>query len=175
MKISIIAAVDEKRGIGKNNGLLLSLPEDMQRFRDVTRGHPVIMGRRTFESKEIRGKPLPNRLNIVISRNPSIQQSGILREKDTPLYFVLDLDKGIEIAKEWEEKANKGNEEIFVIGGGQIYHQAIVKADRLYLTLLEGDFEADTFFPDYSMFKKVIFEEEHESGGYKYKFLTLER
>ncbi|MGA2911855.1 MAG: dihydrofolate reductase [Candidatus Levyibacteriota bacterium] len=162
MKISIIAAVDLKRGIGKNNGLLLSIPEDMQRFRTLTHGHPVIMGRRTWDS--LPKKPLPNRVNIIISRIKSSIAGGLPNT-----FFVDSLDKGIKLAK------LNDKEEIFVIGGGQIYQQAITKADRLYLTLIDGDFGAGTFFPDYSNFTKIILEEEHESDGYKYKFLTLEK
>jgi dihydrofolate reductase len=163
MKISIIAALDLNRGIGKGNALLLSLSEDMQRFRNVTRGHPVIMGRRTFESAEIKGKPLPNKTNIVITSDKNYQVvDGVI--------VATSLNEAIE-----EAKKAPGAEEIFVIGGGQIYHQAISIADRLYITLLETNLNADTFFPDYSAFKKIIFEEEHKSGDYKFKFLTLER
>ncbi len=160
--LSIISAVDLKRGIGKGNALLLSIPDDMKRFRDITRGHPVIMGRRTFESKEIQGKALPNKTNFVITSDKTYHAPGAT--------VVSSLDEGIEKAK-----SAPGSDEIFVIGGGQIYHQAITKADRLYLTLLEENFEADTFFPDYAVFKKVVFEEEREWEGHKYKFLTLER
>jgi len=158
-KISIIAAVAEKnRAIGKDNKLLWHIAEDLQRFKKITSGHPVIMGQNTFESL---GRPLPNRTNIVLTFDKSFQAPGCI--------VVYSIGEAIEIASE------KDKEEIFFIGGGQIYAQAIKFADKLYLTLVEGDYDADTFFPDYSDFKKVIFEEKHESNGYKYRFLELER
>lgn len=170
MIISIIVAMDKKRGIGKNNDLLFKIPEDMERFRKITKGHVVVMGRKTFESI---GKPLPNRLNIVISRkaNKTIKDCSV----------VNSLERALELAKQYElDKSQEDSGhilELFIIGGGQIYEQAIKKGlvDKLYLTLVEGNYDADTFFPDYSEFKKVIDEEDRESNGYKYKFLTLER
>lgn len=159
MKISIIAAIASgNRALGKGNKLIYHIPQDLKRFKELTLGHVVIMGRKTFESI---GKPLPNRTNIVISRNPSYTAEGTI--------VVHSLDEALTKAKEVE------NEEIFIIGGGQIYEEAISKADKLYLTIVEGNPNADTFFPDYSEFKKVVFEEEHESDGLKYKFLDLER
>jgi len=158
MKISIIAALDSKRGLGKENKLLFKIPEDFARMQKLTMGHPIIMGRKTFESI---GRALPGRLNIVITHDPFRTQTGLL--------FASSLEEALKIASEDEK------DEIFIFGGGQIYQQAISKADRLYLTLVEGDFNADTFFPDYSMFAKVISEENREDAGYKYKFLTLEK
>jgi dihydrofolate reductase len=158
MIISIIAAMDSKRGLGKDNKLLFKIPEDFQRMQKLTMGHPIIMGRKTFASI---GRVLPGRLNIVVTHDASRVQDGLV--------FAFSLEEALKIASEDERN------EIFIFGGGQIYQQAIAKADRLYLTLVEGDFGADTFFPDYSNFTKVISEEEHESSGYKYKFLTLEK
>lgn len=159
MKISIIVAMDEKRGIGKNNGLMWHIPGELPRFKNLTTDHSVIMGRKTFESI---GKPLPNRTNIIVTQNPTFKAENCT--------LANSIDEAIEIAK-----TEPGSDEIFIIGGGQIYTQALAKADRLYLTLVEGDFGADTFFPDYSMFRKVISEESYESGGYKYRLLTLEK
>jgi dihydrofolate reductase len=159
--ISIIVAIDEKRGIGKNNDLLFRIPEDFQRMKTLTNGHPLVMGRRTFESI---GRVLPNRTNIIITQNSKLKiQNSVV---------VNSLEEGIEMAKK-----SPGADEIFIFGGGQIFKQAIEEnlVDRLYLTIVEGDFGADTFFPDYSNFKKVISEEQHESGDYKFRFLTLER
>lgn len=158
MKISIIAAMDAKRGLGKENKLLFKIPEDFARMQKLTMGHPIIMGRKTFASI---GRPLPGRLNIVVTHDPFKIQNGLL--------FASSLEEALKIA------SGNDKEEIFIFGGGQIYQQAISKADRLYLTLVEGDFGADTFFPDYSHFKKVISEEDREDAGYKYKFLTLEK
>jgi dihydrofolate reductase len=157
--ISIIVAIDESRAIGKENKLLWHIPEDLIRFNAITKGHPVIMGRKTYESI---GKQLPNRTNIIITQNPDF--------KARCCKTSTSLDQAIEIAK----KA-PGSEEIFIIGGGQIYQQAISKTDRLYLTIVEGKHEADTYFPDYSDFKKVISEEKHQAGNYKFKYLTLEK
>jgi dihydrofolate reductase len=154
----MIAAIDSKRGLGKDNRLLFRIPEDFERMQKLTIGHPIIMGRKTFESI---GRVLPGRLNIVVTHEPFKVQDGLL--------FAGSLEEALKIASE-----NERNES-FIFGGGQIYQQAIGKADRLYLTLVEGDFGADTFFPDYSQFSKVISEEEHESNGYKFKFLTLEK
>ncbi len=168
MKISIIAAMDSKRGIGKDNKLPWSIKEDMERFRSLTRGHPVIMGRKTFESIiGYRGKPLPDRINIVITHSVSLARSHL-----ASVVITHSLLEAIEIAQK-----SPGADEIFIIGGGQIYKEALDKdyVNKLYLTIVEGDFGADTFFPDYSQFKKVVFEKEGESEGHKYKFLELER
>ena len=157
-KISIIAAIAENRAIGKNNKLLWRISEDLKRFKKVTEGHAVIMGRKTYESI---GKPLPNRLNIIITRNTSYK---------APACFVfLSLGEALVYAKKYEK------EEIFVIGGGEIYQQALPQTDKLYLTVVKGEYEADTFFPDYSEFKKVDKKGEGEYKGYQYSFLELER
>ncbi len=161
MKISIIVSMDSKRGIGKANGLMWHIPGELPRFKQITTGHPVIMGRKTFESI---GKALPGRTNIIVTQNPDFQAQNCK--------VVGSVDEAIEIAKN-----EQGSDEIFIIGGGQIYQQAMEKGivDRLYLTLVEGDFGADTFFPEYSQFSKVISEEDREDAEYKYKFLTLEK
>ncbi len=157
-KISIISAIAKNRAIGKDNKLLWHIGEDLRRFKALTEGHPVVMGRKTFESL---GKSLPNRTNIVITRDKMFEIPGVI--------IARSLEEATEAAK------REGKEEVFIIGGGQIYEQAIKLADKLYLTIVEGEYDADTFFPDYSDFKKVILEEKHESEGYKYKFLELER
>lgn len=154
--ISIVAAIGKNRELGKGNKLLWHIPEDLKRFKALTSGHPVIMGRKTFESI---GRPLPNRLNVVITRDESFKPEGVT--------VVHSLDGVIKIAKA------KDQEEIFIIGGGQIFEQAMPFADRLYLTIVDNEFDADVFFPDYSMFTKVISEEKGESNGYSYTFLTL--
>src|SRR3989344_4746288 len=159
MKISIIVAIaGKKRVIGKKGGMPWNLPEELKRFKEITTGHPIIMGRKTFESI---GRVLPNRTNIIITRDSSFAVEGGI--------VVCSLEEALRHAS-----LAQGNNEIFVIGGGQIYQEAINMADKLYLTVVEGNPEADTFFPDYSEFKKVTFEEEHESDeGLKYKFLDL--
>jgi len=158
-RISLIAAVAEKnRAIGKDNKLLWDIPEDLEHFKKKTSGHPVIMGKKTFES--LKGA-LPNRLNIVLS--------DILGDQAEGCTVVNSLDDAFKEAEETD------TDEVFVIGGGYVYSQTIGMADRLYLTLVEGDYEADTFFPDYSEFTKIISEQPGESNGYRYKFVELER
>lgn len=163
-KLSIIAAVAENRAIGKDNKLLWSLPEDMERFKKITTGHVVIMGQKTFESI---GKPLPGRTNIIISWDENFKQEGCT--------IAHSVDEALRLARDKVVGLAQGDDEIFIIGGGSIYQQTIGMADKLYLTLVEGNFEADTFFPDYSDFKKVVFEKDGEDAGFKFKFLELER
>ncbi len=139
MIISLIAAVAKNGVIGGGNTLLWNLPRDMKHFRDKTRGHTVIMGRKTFESI---GKALPNRTNIVITRDvnysrPDITVVGSLEE-------ALRI-AGLEQGREFEE--NQDEVEVFVIGGGEIYKQAMDKANKLYITEVHQDFEGDTMFP----------------------------
>lgn len=172
MIISVIAAIGKNRELGKNNKLLWKIPGDLIRFKKITTGHTVIMGRKTFESI---GKPLVNRTNIVITRDAytfmknhlvsngvhesgsryrkSHQSSRIQQNKgNTQTIVVSSLHEAIELAKEYEK------EEIFIIGGGQIYKQALPLTDRLYLTLVDKIYpDADTFFPKYTaLFPKVI-------------------
>ncbi len=157
--ISIIAAIGKNRELGKDNKLLWSLPEDMKRFREKTRNHPVIMGRKTFESI---GRPLPNRLNIVVTRDRSYTIPGA--------EIFYSLEDALDFAK------NKDKQEIFIIGGGQIYAEALSYADKLYLTIVDSDFpEADTFFPEYPEFTKVVFKKKSKNEEYSYTFLELER
>ncbi|OIP22725.1 diacylglycerol kinase [bacterium CG_4_10_14_0_2_um_filter_33_32] len=157
-KISIICAISENRAIGKDNKLLWHITNDLNRFKELTSGHVVLMGRNTFLSI---GRPLPNRTNIIITQDKRYKAAGCI--------VCYSLEEAIETAKQYEE------DEIFIIGGGQIYKQTIGLVDKLYLTVVESEFEADTFFPDYSAFKNVVFEKSEESDGYKYKFLELER
>ncbi|MEX2007427.1 MAG: dihydrofolate reductase [Candidatus Levyibacteriota bacterium] len=166
--ISMIVAVGENREMGKDNDLPWGreLPTDMKRFRDKTRGHAVIMGKRTFESMQ--SNPLPNRVNIVVSRNPSVDDISIYHAKNV---IVCDsIEKAIEEAKKSER------EEIFIIGGGKIFELSMKLADKLYLTLVHAKFpDADVFFPDYSDFKKVVYREEVSENGFNYEFLDLVR
>jgi len=170
MKISIIVAMDEKRGIGKNGDLLFRIKEDFQRMVEKTKNHTILMGRGTWESIPENRRPLPGRYNIVITRNKNYLINGS-REGEN-FAIIESLEDAIGKAK----KA-PGSEEIFIFGGGQIFKEAMEKnlVDKLYLTIVEGDYGADTFFPDYSEFKKVVFEQKGESEGYKYKFLELEK
>ena len=154
--ISIIAAVAENNAIGKNNKLLWHIPDDLRHFKEITSGHPVIMGQRTYESL---GKSLPGRLNIVLSTDSNFHPAGVV--------ISHSIDDAIALASEKDDK------EIFFIGGGQVYKQAIKLADKLYLTIVEGKYDADTFFPDYTMFKKKKVTGSGKYGKYKYRFMEL--
>lgn len=157
-ELCIIAAISENRVIGRDNQLPWTIPDDLKRFRQLTTGHPVVMGRRTFESI---GRPLPKRTNIVVSRNPWFQIEGIVR--------CGSLGEALSRAGEGERG------KIFIIGGGQIYGQAIDLADRLYLTVVRGDFPGDAYFPEYGDFSRKISEEQGLSNGLSYTFLELTR
>lgn len=164
--ISIIVAMDSMRGIGKGNELLFKIPADFERMKRLTAGHPIIMGRKTFESI---GRVLPGRTNIVVTKNSNFNlasQGETLRG-----YVARSLEEAIESAKD-----DPGSEEIFIFGGGQIFKEALEKGlvDKLYLTIVEGDYGADTFFPEYPGFK-IVKEEERQEGDYKFKFVTLSR
>ena len=158
-RISAIAAMDSNRGIGKDNQLLFKIPEDFKRMKELTFGHPIIMGRKTFESI---GRVLAGRTNIVITRDTTYEVPGAI--------ICHSLEEAIKVAKE------KDNKEIFIFGGAQVFEEALPLIDRLYLTLVEGNFQADTFFPEYEpFFKKVLFEKHDEFDSLKYTFLDLER
>jgi len=156
--LSMIAIIGRNREIGCNNKLLWDLPGDMKHFRETTSDHTVIMGQKTFESI---GKALPERKNIVLSLNPDFKAEGC------------------EISNNLEEIANRykdSSEEVFVIGGANIYRQFLAYAQKLYLTLVEDSPEADVFFPEYPDFKNIIFESEmQEENNIKYKFIELTR
>ncbi|MEK7617825.1 MAG: dihydrofolate reductase [Patescibacteria group bacterium] len=158
-KISLIVAIAKNRAIGKDNKLLWYLPEDLKRFKKLTTGHAIIMGRKTFESI---GKPLPNRTNIIVTRDPVYKAEGC--------FVAHSVEEAIYKAQSFEKN------EIFIIGGGQIFEQALGLADKLYVTIVEKEYhDADSFFPEYSHFTKIILQEEDEYEGMKYKFLELEK
>ncbi len=160
-KISMIAAITkEGRALGNNGELLFRIPADLARFKALTMGHPLIMGRKTFESI---GRSLPGRANIVITRNPDFRAPGCL--------VVSSLEEGL-------RKAGEIDTEIFIGGGGEIYQQALSRADKLYLTVVESDAAGDTFFPDWRRdFTKEVSRTEHfdKETGLKYAWIDLER
>ena len=131
--ISLIAALAKNRAIGKDGQLLWHLPEDMRHFRETTRGKPVIMGRKTWESLPDSFRPLPGRHNIVVSRNLAYQAPGTT--------LAGSLDDAI-------REAGEAAVEVFVIGGAELYRQALPVASRLYLTEIAEDFAGDVFFPE---------------------------
>lgn len=162
-KISAIVAIDEKRGIGKNNKLLFHIKEDFERMHQIIAGHPLIMGRKTHDSI---GRVIPGAPNFVITRDPEYK-----KKHTEGCIICTSLEEAVEKAQKSEH-----NGEIFIFGGGEIYKQAMPLIDKIYLTVVKGDFAADTFFPDYSDFKKVVYEsEEKEDKGLKYKFIDLEK
>jgi dihydrofolate reductase len=136
MVISLIAAMDEFRGIGVDNRLPWHLPADLKRFKSLTMGHHLIMGRKTFETI---GKPLPGRKSIVVTHDRNYTASGC--PEDT-CHVVHSLEEALDIAE------SMGESEVFVIGGGEIFDQALRYADRLYLTLVHTKANTNVFFPE---------------------------
>lgn len=167
VKISIIAALSENGVIGRDNKIPWHIKEDLVRLKEKTRGHAVILGRKTFESMvgyyDKSGNPLPGKVYIIVTHDTSYKPT---REN---AIVATSIDEAIRVVKERE------GEEVFIIGGQKIFEQTIGIADKLYLTIVEGNIEGDAFFPDYSQFKKVVFEKSHDNGQYKYKSLELER
>ena len=162
-KLSIVAAIGKNRELGKNNKLLWHIPEDLEHFKKITLNHPIIMGRKTYESI---GRPLPNRANIIVTRYSEYVVPGC--------YIYNSLEKAIEFAKTLEHPPAGG--EIFIIGGGDIFAQSLPQVQKLYLTIVNDSFDADTFFPEYEKeFTKVVSKKDGISDEYTYTFLELER
>jgi dihydrofolate reductase len=156
--LTLVVATDRKGGIGINNTLPWRLPEDLAFFKRTTSGHTIIMGRKTFESI---GRPLPNRRNIVVTRNPAWQHAGV--------EAVLALSDAIALA---------GEGECFVIGGGQIYAAALPLASRLIITEIDAEFDCDAHFPEFdrSQWAALSIEPHHsESNGFDYAFAIYHR
>ena len=159
--ISLIAAVARNRALGKDGQLLWHLPEDMRYFRETTRGKPVIMGRKTWESLPDAFRPLPGRRNIVISRNPAYDAPG------------ATLAGSLEEAS----RLTQDDAEVFIIGGSEIYRQALPLAQRLYLTEVTQDFAADAFFPEFSdrEWKEISRSEQKSGSGLEFTFAVYQR
>jgi dihydrofolate reductase len=160
MKISIIVAIAENGVIGNNNQLIWHIPGDLKRFKALTMGHHIVMGRKTWESI---GRPLPGRKSIVVSRNTSYRVEGA--------EVVHSLNDAIKTAS--------GDDEIFIIGGGELYRQALPIANRLYLTKVHRSFEGDVSFPEINMaeWKEMHSEKGKptETDGLEYTYVNLER
>jgi len=159
MNISIIVAVAENWVIGGNNQLLWHISEDLKRFKALTTGHTIIMGRKTFESI---GRPLPNRKNILISRNPDLKIEGC--------FIVNSLNAALDISI--------NEEEVFIVGGGELYRQALPLAHKLYLTKVHKNFEGDTTFPTINFDEwSLVWEQKGNptSDGLGYTFLDYIR
>ena len=160
MIISIVVAIAENNAIGKENKLLWHLPADLKHFREVTTGHTIIMGRKTYDSV---GKPLPNRRNIVITRKSGLEIPGV--------EVVHTLEEALALCDE--------HEEVFIGGGAEIYKMAMSLTDKIYLTVVKGIFDADTFFPEidpnnWEETESISFEPD-EKNSFGYTFSTLIR
>ena len=150
--ITIIAACSKNRVLGLDNKLIWNLPEDLKRFKQMTDSHPIVMGRKTFESI---GRPLPNRTNIILTKNKNYKQEGCLVYNN--FRDILEL---------WEKK------DLFVIGGGEIYTMFLPYADKIELTLIEKEFSGDTYFPKLSSQWMESSVEIHSNHDFEYKYIT---
>lgn len=160
MNLEIVVAIDERGGIGKDNQLLWHLPADLKHFKQITSGYPVIMGRKTYDSI---GRPLPNRRNIIISRQQDLKIEGT--------EVLNSLEAAIELVKN-EEKA-------FIIGGAEIFAAAMPRVGTIHLTVVHAGFEADTFFPQIRDDEWIKLDEEShqpdEKNAFPYTFITYRR
>lgn len=160
MKISVIAAMSENRVIGRDGSLPWHLPTDLARFKAITTGHTVIMGRKTFESV---GQPLPNRRTIIITRNDDYQCAGV--------FIAHSLDEALDHAAR--------EDEIFILGGEAVYRIALPRADRLYLTIIHATIEGDTYFPTLNFDDWKLVEDERyevdDRHAYGFSFRRYER
>ena len=159
MKISIVVAIAANNAIGKDNQLLWRLPNDLKHFKQITSGHTIIMGRKTYDSV---GKPLPNRRNVVITRqNINIEGCEVVNSLDAALALCAD------------------EPEVFIVGGAEIYKQAMQATDRIYLTIVHQDFDGDTYFAEIKADEWKESEREDyqpdEKHQFAYSFITLER
>jgi len=149
--ITLIAAAGQNNELGKDNDLIWHLPDDFKRFKKLTTGHYIIMGRKTFETFP---KPLPNRIHIVISRNKSYNHEGAI--------VVQSINEALQIAKD--------DEQPFIIGGGEIYALGLEIAEKIELTRVHDSFESDTFFPEISMEKWQLINEEYHEKDERHKY-----
>jgi dihydrofolate reductase len=159
MIVSIVVAISENHAIGKDNKLLWHLPNDLKHFKEITSGHTVIMGRKTYDSV---GKPLPNRRNIIITRqNITIPGCEV----------VNSMDAALALCKE--------EAEVFIVGGAEIYRQSMHLTNRIYLTIVHKEFDGDSYFPEINTSEwKETAHEDHEpdaKNSLPYSFITFEK
>jgi dihydrofolate reductase len=159
-KLVLVAAVARNLAIGKGNELLVRIPEDLQRLRRETMGHPVVMGRKTWDSLPPKFRPLPGRRNIVVTRDPAWRAEGA--------EAATSLDAALALAGDAPK--------VCVLGGGQLYALALPHADELLMTEIDADLEGDTFFPPYrGAFEEVAREPHTTPEGLRYDFVTYRR
>lgn len=158
MRIAIIAAMARDRVIGIRNALPWHLPEDLRHFKRLTMGHHIIMGRKTYESI---GRPLPGRTTVIVTRDAGYRQAGCLT--------AASPEQAISLCA--------GDEEVFFVGGAQMYSQVLPLADRLYLTEIDADYAGDAWFPafDRNVWRETAREHHASAGGLNYAFVTLDR
>ncbi|MDA2937495.1 dihydrofolate reductase [Acidobacteria bacterium AH-259-A15] len=160
MRLSIIAAVSANQVIGRNNTIPWRLPADLKRFKSLTMGHHLLMGRKTFESI---GRPLPGRTTVVITHRNDYAPKGVL--------VAHSLNEAVKMAS--------GDDEVFIAGGAQIYRQTLARATRLYLTLIHEEFEGDTYFPEINesdwLLSSKDAREPDEENPYRYSFLVYDK
>lgn len=160
MNLTLIVAMAKNRVIGKNNDLIWHFPEDLKRFKRLTSGHHIIMGRKTFESV---GRPLPNRTNIIITRQPNYQAEGCL--------VAGSLEGAIKLIKD--------DLQPFIVGGAEIYRQSLDFAQTLEITLIEAEYEGDTFFPEFDAdiwkLARAEKKEADDNHAHPYEFLTYKK
>ncbi len=162
--LSILVAMAKNRVIGKDNTLPWQLPPDLKHFKQLTMGHHIVMGRKTYESI---GRPLPGRTSIIITRQPDYQVPGAI--------VVASIDQALKVSSEGQEIG----QEIFVIGGAEIYQQALELCQRIYITEIQQEFDGDTLFPELNQQEwREISREKHrlnDGGGLEYHFVVLDR
>jgi dihydrofolate reductase len=161
VRISLVAAVARNGVIGRENGIPWRIPEDLARFRELTVGHPVVMGRRTWDSLPKRFRPLPGRRNVVVTRNSAWEGEGAKR--------AGSLEDALRLVH--------GAERVFVIGGGELYAQALPLADELLLTEIDEDVEGDTWFPSWERaeFDETGREQHLSQDGVEFSVVTYVR
>ncbi|MDB5007073.1 MAG: dihydrofolate reductase [Mucilaginibacter sp.] len=158
MTITIVVAISENHAIGKDNKLLWHLPGDLKHFKEITTGHTIIMGRKTYESV---GRPLPNRRNVIVTRQTiAIEGCEVVHSIEDALLLCA------------------GELEVFIVGGAEIYKQAMKLTNRIYLTIVHKEFEGDSFFPEIDKSEwKEVYHEDHEPDQknlLSYSFITYE-
>ncbi len=162
MIFSQVAAMAQNRVIGKDNHLPWSLPEDMKFFREITKGHILLMGRKTFDSFP---QPLKGRLHIVVTRQA-------LESQDPMVIYVTSLETAL---TEIKKASAHWPEEIMIIGGGEIYRQTLPQTKRIYLTVIDQDFEGDARFPEFNENEFVLTEKRQKEGPLPFSFRVYER